>query len=167
MINKALAKIIFLSISISFHVNAATVDLTQSLWIIDGFDTSNWNGSKLSFTKQVDDGDKDLLEGYFDWISNDDFRGRELFTGTLSDELALHIEGFELVNPIQIQLSIYDAEVSPDGKSIINGTWLGISGTPSGVWSATVVPLPAAFPLMLSGIALLGLSSRVRKNLMA
>jgi len=52
MINKALAIFIFLSISISFQANAATVDLTQSLWIIDGFDTSNWNGSKLRVLKQ-------------------------------------------------------------------------------------------------------------------
>ena len=76
----------------------------------------------------------------FDWYSNGTYRGRELFSGTYASNGFLNFSGFQLVNPIAIQLSNYRSEVlSP--SQIDNGTWgaIGISGT----WFATNL---AAFP---------------------
>ncbi len=151
--------LLFLSLSVS--VNAATVDLTNKLWVVDGFDTASWLGSELVFTSQTTNGSDDLLEGFFDWKTNGVDRGRELFTGTLFNDLSLRIEGFQLINPISIQLAIYDGEVTLDGKSIINGAWTTLGGG-TGVWSAAVVPVPPA--LWLFGSGLLGLVGTARRK---
>ncbi len=151
--------LLFLSLSVS--ANAATVDLTNKLWVVDGFDTASWLGSELVFTSQTANGNNDLLEGFFDWKSNGVDRGRELFTGTLFSDLSLNIEGFQLINPISIQLAIYDGEVTPGGKSIINGTWTTVGGG-TGVWSAAVVPVPPA--VWLFGSGLLGLVGAARRK---
>ena len=126
---------LLLAQSICAKAEAATlVNLTQGQWEVTGFDIINWNGSDLIFETQTPNGSDFDIAGYFDWYSNGTYRGRELFAGTYTANGFLNFTGFQLVDPIFIQLANYQAEVlSP--SQIGNGTWsaLGISG----VWSAT------------------------------
>jgi len=124
---------------ISLPVHAISIDLTQPKWTVDGFDTASWIGSELFFTSQTADGVNYFLEGYFDWRSNGVYRGTELFTGTLFNDMTLRLDGYKLINPINIQSFVYLGELTADGKSIVNGTW-GPTGSGSGTWSASVVP---------------------------
>jgi len=113
---------------------ANIVNLTQGQWEVTGSDTVNWNGSDLVFETQVTNGADFDIAGYFDWYSNTTYRGRELFSGTYSANGLLNFKGFQLINPIAIQIANYQAEVlSP--SQISNGTWgaFGIAGT----WLAT------------------------------
>jgi hypothetical protein len=113
---------------------ANIINLTQGQWEVTGSDIENWNGSDLFFTTQVANGANFDITGYFDWYSNGAYRGRELFSGTYTSSGFLNFNGFQLINPIRIQLANYQAEVL-SLSSIGNGTWsaAGISGT----WAAT------------------------------
>lgn len=118
---------------------AQTVELTGMAWEVTGFDQISWNGSDLFFTSQIPTASGYNLVGYFDWYSNGQFRGRELFRGTLTSTRHLQIEGYQLINPINIQRARYNADVAPNGARIINGTWIGLESPISGVWSATAI----------------------------
>lgn len=126
---------LLLAQSICTKARAGTIiNLTQGQWEVTGFDIANWNGSDLVFETQVANGADFDITGYFDWYSNTTYRGRELFSGTYTSNGFLDFSGFQLINPISIQLANYQAEVlSP--SQIGNGTWraTGISGT----WTAT------------------------------
>ncbi len=115
-------------------------DLTTTDWIVSGQDGSDWTGSELVFTSQELGNTGLVLEGYFDWKSNGEFRGRELFAGTLSEDLDLQIEGYQLVNADNIALATYQARVSASGDLISNGTWSGPSAA-LGSWSAAPAQL--------------------------
>lgn len=131
---KIQALIIVLSLMVtSISAPAQTVDLTGKAWEVTGFDQVSWDGSDLFFTSQIPTTSGYTLAGYFDWYSNGTFRGRELFTGTLTSTLHLQVKGYQLINPIGIVLATYNADVTSDGTRMINGTW------DTGVWSAVVV----------------------------
>ncbi len=128
----------------------AQVDMTTPNWVVTGRDSSNWNGSLLYFTTQTPTANGWALTGYADWISFGNNRGRELFNGTLGNDLVLRFQGFQLINPIGITTGNYVANVTLDGNNIINGSWTGGS---AGVWSAVRVPTPgAAAVLGLGGL---------------
>ncbi|MCP2728507.1 PEP-CTERM sorting domain-containing protein [Limnofasciculus baicalensis] len=126
---------LLLAQSICTKAEAGTIiNLTQGQWEVTGSDTANWNGSDLFFESQVANGTDFEITGYFDWYSNQTYRGRELFSGTYTANGFLNFTGFQLINPIAIQLANYQAEVlSP--SQIGNGTWRG--GGISGTWVAT------------------------------
>ncbi|NJL23143.1 MAG: hypothetical protein HC895_23665 [Leptolyngbyaceae cyanobacterium SM1_3_5] len=66
--------------------------------------------------------------------------GRENFVGTLFANNQLQLFGTEIVPPASgIVTGVYNADVTPDGKRIVNGSWGGV-GIP-GTWTAVqVVP---------------------------
>jgi PEP-CTERM motif len=124
---------LLLAQSICTKSEAATINLTQGQWEVTGFDINSWNGSKLFFSTQVQNGADYSITGYFDWFSNGTYRGSELFSGTYTANNLLNFSG-TAISGSSIQLASYRAEVlSP--SQIGNGTWTapGISGT----WSAT------------------------------
>lgn len=112
------------------------IDLTDPDWVVTGFDIANWTGSELVFEYQNPTANGYAIGGYADWYSNGIYRGRELFAGTMTGN-QLTFQGYQLQNPIAIQLASYHATVALDGFTIINGTWLGLSSPVNGTWSAT------------------------------
>jgi len=118
------------------------VDLTQGVWDVTGTDTGNinWNGSTLVFQRQAPAGDDFAVTGYFYWTGTGGRSGRENFTGTLFADNRLQLSGTQIVQPAtQISLRDYSAQVSPDGRSITNGTWAPVTGGQGqpGTWSAS------------------------------
>ena len=153
-----------LSLGIVFALPAAAepIYLTGEMWTISGIDDSgvSWDSSLLQFTSQTPSGSDFVVEGYFDWFSNDIYSGREVFSGTFAQDLTLDITGFELINPINLALGNYTAHVTEDGRAIINGTWgppPGGSVIP-GVWSAVrasaAAPEPSVLALLLPGVVM-------------
>ncbi len=118
--------------------------LTDREWVVSARDVAgtNWSNSILNFTSQTPEASgRCHVEGSFDWVGNGVPRGRELFRGTLSDDRELMLRGFALVNPINIGLASYKAEVTADGNAIINGVWSDPLVIP-GTWSAVPRSLP-------------------------
>ena len=127
---------LLLAQSICTKAEAGTIiNLTQGQWEVTGFDIVNWNGSDLVFETQVANGTDFDITGYFDWYSNQTYRGRELFSGTYTSNGFLNFSGFQLINPISIGLANYQAEVL-SLTQIGNGTWGG-ANVLSGTWTAT------------------------------
>ncbi len=151
---------------------AATVNFTQSQWIITGNDDGGgiWDGSTLIFESQVLNGLDYNLSGYFEWIGSSNQTGsyrRENFTGTLFSNNQIELIGFEIVPPsYNIIYGGYSGILSASGHEITNGRWASLSGGPSGIpgsWSAVqAVPVPAAVWLLGSG--LIGLAGLARKK---
>lgn len=150
---------------------AATIDLTGDVWNVEGVDIggNDHGDSTLFFETQTDNGDGSYaLTGYFDWIVAGPScpfgcSGRELFTGTLFNDLSFELTGFEYVDLTPIGgliLGFYTAFVTPNGLNIVDGAWDGATqvGIPADDWTArragvSEVPLPAAAPLFLSVLA--------------
>ncbi|MEG4442957.1 PEP-CTERM sorting domain-containing protein [Microcoleus sp. AT9_B5] len=125
---------LLLAQGICAKAKAATINLTHGQWEVTGSDIANWNGSDLVFETQVANGADFDITGHFDWYSNETYRGRELFSGTYTSNGFLDFSGFQLINPISIQLSDYQAEVLSTSQ-IGNGTWR--TGSIKGTWAAT------------------------------
>lgn len=144
------------------RASAQDVNLTDGVWTLLGQDLVYWNGSQLKFTQQEPDG---TLAGYFDWVSNDQiFFGRELFEGTLLPDLTFTLHGYQLAphpelgGPGGLSLADYAGRITPDGKRIVDGTWLTHGGSP-GTWeSVYVVPEPSSCCLLAVG-AMTGIAS--------
>lgn len=172
IVRQALAALFMASIFALFgappKAEAATIDLTGDVWDVEGFDEGGnvWDGSTLFFETQTANGENYDLTGYFDWVGAGPLcpsgcSGRELFTGTLFSDFSLELNGGSLIDPVGIVLGAYSASAL-DGQTIINGIW-GPLNTPvvPGEWTASrgavsEVPLPAALPLFLAGLAGLG-----------
>lgn len=132
------------------RVLLSSVVLTGRTWTLTSFDQAgtNWSGSTLVFTSQVADvaGGQEI-EGFFDWASDGDPRGRELFRGTLDSSGHLAFEGYELQNPVAIILGRYQADLGADGNSLLDGSWS--DGIP-GAWSAKALPFQGLPDLSIS-----------------
>ncbi len=156
------------------------VDLTLGLWSVNATQSIDaggfgiiidYAGTTLKFDSQVAAGDTWNVSGYFDWISNFGSSGREKFTGTLASDYSLELNGFELVNPVNLGLADYFGLLGMSGNDITGGT-AQASGSgvidPSFVWSAsrtvTAVPLPPTIWLFVSGLVVFfGVSRRKKK----
>jgi len=124
-------------------VTPSVPQLGAGRWIITGNDVSggSWNGSTITFESQALQGTNYSVSGYFNWVGNRGGFGRENFIGTLFANNGLQLFGTEIVPPASgIVTGIYSADVTSDGKRIINGTWGGVGIIP-GTWTADqVVP---------------------------
>ena len=144
-------------------VRGQGVDLTQGVWDLLGQDVVGWNDSQLKFTSQGAGGS---LTGYFDWLSDSHTGfGRELFDGMLLPDRTFTLHGFQLTphptfgGPSGIVLADYTGEVTPDGKQLINGTWIGRSVV-RGTWKSVRTPEPSAALLLAIGGGALALLRR-------
>lgn len=150
-------------LAILFYVitsHAIPTTLGEATWTISGSDIvgDRWDNSIITFETQVPDGLNFNLTGNFYWIGSRGQFGRENFTGTLSANNHLMLMGFELVPPtFGIVTGIYNAEVTQDGRHIVNGTWSG-PGIPSNSWTAVQnsVSEPHGLLLVLSSLIALG-----------
>ncbi len=161
---------LLISLIVFAPVNAAPVDvdMTVGTWIISATDDVglSWDGSTINFDSQAADGDVWDLAGVFEWIGSSGASGGERFTGTLEPDRTLRLQGFELIDPVNIVLATYFAILDDTGNRLVDGNWTGI-GIPSDDFSAVrVVPNPVPIPaaLWLFGTALIGLVGIARKR---
>lgn len=139
------------------YTTAQGIDLTAGTWHVTGVDDwgNTWDDTSLWFTSQDPARSGFNVRGYFDWIGYDRFQqligfGREIFTGTFSDDRSLHLTGESLEpipgmgGPYRIINGIYDADVTVDGTRIVDGTWSGSGGVP-GIWEAVLERVPETF----------------------
>ena len=132
-------------------------------WEITGSDVlgRTWNGSTLFFSKDSPLGTNHSLGGFFEWTSNDGRSGEEHFVGTLFPNNHLIIDGTAITGPASgIILSHYEADLTPSGTQLINGVW---TMRAAGVWSATILPEPETYAMLLTGLGLIGFIAR-RQN---
>ncbi|MGB7243933.1 MAG: hypothetical protein WBC93_17850 [Sulfitobacter sp.] len=108
--------------------------LTGDIWSVCGWDGSaTWNDTLLVFTNQIPGNDVVHLEGYFDWRSNHGYAGREHFSGTITSDGTLKLQGFRLQGNQNITTSRYHAKLAASGTALLEGVWL--DGVP-GIWGA-------------------------------
>ena len=148
---------------------SAVPDLAADVWTITGSDTGGniWTGSTITFESQSAVNADFQVAGYFYWTGNAGQFGRENFSGTLFANNHLTVLGFQLVPPTSgglVTNVTYNADVTPDGTHMINGTWGG-SGIPSNAWTAVqAVPEPSVYVLLLAGLAIVGIQAHRRKQ---
>lgn len=98
----------------------------------------SWNGSSLVFSSAVAAADGCSLDGYFDWMSNDQRTGRDMVRGTYHPETkTLNLATYSLTNPQGIVAADYVATYDAETDDLVGGTWT--CGCSPGVWSATHV----------------------------
>ncbi len=111
----------------------------EGTWKLDGRDVNqNWTAT-LILKKQPDGS----YLGHFDWLSSTGrLLGRELFKGEFNAaQRVIQLHGYKVTNAtVPLGLGIYRAQVSPDGRKFVNGTWGGPNATP-GRWNAEVADL--------------------------
>ena len=94
-------------------------------------DGTNWDNSTLKFTQQQPTGDGVQLTGYFEWRTNNELQGREVFVGNyIAASRQLFIEGREIEDAVSPQLGIgsFSAKLDVEARELIDGRW----GTPAG-----------------------------------
>jgi hypothetical protein len=161
IIGLALAAPLYLAPSIAL---ADPLNLTAGIWNVNGVDRGGgtWAGSTLTFESQVAQGANYQVGGYFNWIgggASSGAFGRENFSGTLFANNHLTIQGSEIVPPFsRIVVGVYDADLSTDGLSLLNGRWDGVPGGPAVVasdnWSAVQSTTPRSTPEPHAEVAL-------------
>jgi PEP-CTERM motif len=149
--------------------NAATPQLTAGSWNLTGTDTggNSWAGSTITFETQSASGVDFSVSGFFFWNGNGgQYFGRENFTGTLFANNHLAVTGIAIIPPSRgiVSGATYEADVTPNGDRMINGTWGGGSIIPSNSWVAAQVPEPATIALLLPGAAILAFALRTRRR---
>jgi hypothetical protein len=111
---------------------------TTGTWqLYDAVDDAgrDWSGSALVFVSALLGADGCLVDGYFDWMSNDRRTGRDLVRGTYqAPTRALQMETYSLENPQGIVPSQYDAAYDPATDELVGGTWT--CNCAAGVWTA-------------------------------
>jgi len=121
-------------LAVATGLRAETRDLTGDVWSVCGWDgMSTWHDTRLVFTNQSDGAEGVALEGYFDWQSNLGSTGREHFKGVLFANGDLKLQGYSLEDSRHIVNSRYEARLSGNGVTIVDGVWL--DGLP-GIWAA-------------------------------
>jgi hypothetical protein len=168
-----------LSTALSFYplvVLADPPNLTAGSWNISAIDQANinWGGSTLTFERQVAQGSDYQVGGYFNWTGNNGAFGRENFSGTLFANNRLTLQGSAIVPPASgIVTSSYEAQLSANGTSLINGRWGGIGAIPSDNWSAVQsvaprsTPEPQAEMAVMVGLPFLFVAARKRRSVQA
>lgn len=120
-----------------------THNLTLGVWTL--FDSTDdegtlWNNSTLKFTKQVPvEGGVDL-EGFFEWRSYDQTVGIEYVRAHFDTRThQLFIEGQRTEPADRLAVGSFAAEVTPDGRQLLKGTWGSTPGNLASVpgkWNA-------------------------------
>lgn len=94
-------------------------------------DGTVWDNSTLKFTQQQPTTDGLQLSGYFEWRTNSELQGREVFVGNyIAASRQLFIEGRQIEDAVSPQLGpgSFSAKLDDEARSLIDGRW----GTPAG-----------------------------------
>jgi hypothetical protein len=114
-------------------------------WELTGRDKIDWKAT-LVFSRL----DRTICHGYIRWQSNssDPASGLESFEGIFNPaDSVITLKGLDMKDKKgQIATgSVYEATVTENGYSLINGRWFGAnvaSGTWSAIWKSAEVPKP-------------------------
>ena len=126
---------------VKLPASIGTIDLTGATWTLSGTDQAgtSFAGSTIVFDSQSPRPDGGFnLSGYFYWTGSNGSFGRENFSGLVTADRTLSLNGTALIAPTaRLVLGTYRAQLSLDGRSILNGSWSAAGGVASDSWSAT------------------------------
>jgi len=149
---------------------ASSIDLTGD-WILEANEVTypyfHWTAT-LTITQGAGSPDHLPLSGSFYWVGTsptesgsntgyEDFQDGANGTSSYFNSLTntFHVSGYrlrDLVSTIPgwtLTLGTYTADVSPDGNSLLNGSW---PGSYPGIWEAhRVIPEPATLSVLAFG----------------
>ena len=118
-------------------------NLTIGTWTIASSvdDAGNdYAGSTLKFLTQHDVGDRVEASGFFEWRLGQESLGREQVVATYDPATRqLFIEGKYTDNPDVLAPGSFSAELSEDGRQLVNGRWGNVPGERVGIlgtWEA-------------------------------
>jgi hypothetical protein len=109
----------------------AVPDLTSGTWTLRrAVDDSGsyWSNTTLKFTSQDATAGGLILTGAFNWRLDNEFKGKERFTGRyLTANRLIILEGIQIdeydSTGGHMATGNYSARVSPDNRSLVDGTW--------------------------------------------
>lgn len=101
---------------------------------------NDYTGSTLRFLSQHNLGDRVEATGFFEWQLSQQRVGREQVVATYDPATRqLYIEGKYTDNPEVLAPGSFSAELSEDGRQLLNGRWGNVPGERVGVlgtWEA-------------------------------
>ena len=101
---------------------------------------NDYAGSTLRFLTQHDLGDRVEASGFFEWRLGQESLGREQVVATYDPSTRqLFIEGKYTDNPDVLAPGSFSAELSEDGRQLVNGRWGNVPGERVGIlgtWEA-------------------------------
>lgn len=122
---------------------AGAPNLTIGTWtIVSSVDDAgnDYAGSTLRFLTQHDLGDRVEASGFFEWRLGQEALGREQVVATYDPATRqLFIEGKYTDNPEVLAPGSFSAELSDDGRQLLNGRWGNVPGERVGIlgtWEA-------------------------------
>jgi hypothetical protein len=118
-------------------------NLTIGSWtIVSSIDDAgnNYAGSTLRFLTQHELGDRIEASGFFEWRLGQESLGREQVVAIYDPATRqLFIEGKYTDNPEVLAPGSFSAELSEDGRQLLNGRWGNVPGERVGIlgtWEA-------------------------------
>lgn len=118
-------------------------NLTIGTWtIVSSVDDAgnDYAGSTLRFLSQHDLGDRVEASGFFEWQLSQQRVGREQVVATFDPATRqIYIEGKYTDNPEVLAPGSFSAELSADGRQLLNGRWGNVPGERVGIlgtWEA-------------------------------
>lgn len=122
---------------------SGTPNLTIGAWtIVSSVDDAgnDYAGSTLRFLTQHDLGDRVEASGFFEWRLGQESLGREQVVAIYDPATRqLFIEGKYTDNPEVLAPGSFSAELSEDGRQLLNGRWGNVPGERVGIlgtWEA-------------------------------
>ncbi|MBL9162113.1 MAG: hypothetical protein JNL18_05145 [Planctomycetaceae bacterium] len=122
---------------------AGAPNLTIGTWtIVSSVDDAgnDYAGSTLRFLTQHELGDRVEASGFFEWRLGQEAIGREQVVATYDPATRqLFIEGKYTDNPEVLAPGSFSAELSDDGRQLLNGRWGNVPGERVGIlgtWEA-------------------------------
>jgi hypothetical protein len=122
---------------------AKKINLTLGVWTITSSidaEGTDFTGSTLKFLSQHEAPGGLEATGFFEWRGNQQLIGREQVRAAYDEgSRILYIQGIEVDRPDRLAVGSFTAEVSEDGRQLINGAWGNTPGYQVGVlgsWQA-------------------------------
>jgi hypothetical protein len=121
-------------VAVAVSTTPLVPNLTYGSWTLHestDADGTVWDNSTLKFTQQLPTADGLQLAGYFEWRTNNELQGRELFVGNyIAASRQLFIEGRQIEDAVSPRLGVgsFSAKLDEEARALIDGRW----GTPAG-----------------------------------
>jgi hypothetical protein len=122
---------------------AKRLNLTLGVWTITSSidaEGTDFTGSTLKFLSQHEVPGGFEATGFFEWRGNRELIGREQVRASYDEgSRTIYIQGIEVDRPDRLAVGSFTAEVSEDGRQLLNGAWGNTPGYQVGVigsWEA-------------------------------